>query len=233
LNVTGVAPAFSKAMVRDIIQNPTGPINKYNPVPRGFSLLHAWEILSRGTHRVPVVDDKNIIWDIITQSMLVDFLWQNIEKIGNLAVRRVGTLFANIPRIVQTVSEHSTGILAFRLMLTKRVYGLAVVDEVGNLVDNISDRDIRVIYPNLHLSDFSILWQKTVREIKDILRARSGRTPPALLYVTPDDTFSSLIEKMAVHHVHRLFMVESTTSMIPTRCILQTDVLMTVITNII
>lgn len=35
-------------------------------------------------------------------------------------------------------------ILAFRLMIEKNVRGLAVVDEVGYLVDNISDRDLRV-----------------------------------------------------------------------------------------
>jgi hypothetical protein len=29
--------------------------------------------------------------------MLVDFLWQNLEKIGTLATRTVGTMFAHLP----------------------------------------------------------------------------------------------------------------------------------------
>lgn len=36
-----------------------------------------------------MVDEEDAVVDIVTQSMLVDFLWQNLERIGDAAQAKV------------------------------------------------------------------------------------------------------------------------------------------------
>lgn len=230
--IAALEPVFDNAKVSEVITNPRRKVDPYHPIERGYSLLSAWEALARGEiHRVPVIGPDFTIWNVITQSMLVDFLWQNLEKIGNLAERPIGTVFAALPRTVQVVSATTRGIQAIRLLIDKEVSGLAVVDQDGRLVDHFSDRDLRVILKERTFArHFAVLWEKNVREIKAQLRSQSPRTPQRLFYALPTDTFSSVVEKMAINHIHRLFVVESADTMKPTRCISQTDVLCAVLT---
>jgi len=227
-------PSFEKVTVSDLIPAPRGTVNPYHPIQKDYSLLYAWEVLARsGVHRVPIVDNNFILWDLVTQSMLVDFLWQNIEKIGNLSERPLGTVFGKSDQVVCSVSQKSAGIVAFRIMYEAEVHGLAVVDARGKLVDNISERDLRVIYAQsgtFEIDKLKILWDKTVEEIKDLNRVKyPSKTPKDLLFVTASDSFYSLIEKLATRHVHRVFMVDSKETMIPIRCISQTDVLLAIL----
>lgn len=86
--------------------------------------------------------DEGVIVDVITQSMLIDFLWQNIERIGSIADAKVADLKGTRP--VLTVQEDTKAIVAFREMAHSGVSGLAVLDGNGKLVDNISMRDLKV-----------------------------------------------------------------------------------------
>jgi len=111
-NVSGVVPPtfqtiadkeaiFNISNVNDIMRFPRNKENVY-PVSIGCSLMTAWEILAlTGAHRLPVIDQNYNIKDIITQSMLIEFLWQNIEKIGALADNTISTF------MVQTVPPPS------------------------------------------------------------------------------------------------------------------------------
>jgi CBS-domain-containing membrane protein len=78
--------------------------------------------------------------------MLIDFLWQNIEKIGSVADMKISDLFGVYPQEVFSVKPTDKAYHAFREMLVHRVSGLAVIDENGALVDNISFRDYKVLY---------------------------------------------------------------------------------------
>jgi CBS domain-containing protein len=222
---------FDKLTVKDVIPTNRGRLNPYHPVHKDYSLLFAWEILARsGAHRVPVVDETFTLWDIITQSMLVDFLWQNIEKTGNLAQRPIGTVFGN-DKEVRTISQDAPAINALRQMYEYDVHGLAVIDGGGKLVDNFSERDLKVVLTqgsHLDVDKFRILWDKSVKEVKSIIRSKYPKIPE-LVYVLPNDNFFSLIEKMATLHVHRVYVVDSKENMNPKRCISQTDVLLSVI----
>jgi CBS domain-containing protein len=75
--------------------------------------------------------------------MLIDFLWQNMERIGSIASVKVSDLQGTSP--VLTVQEDTKAIVAFREMANSGVSGLAVLDSNGKLVDNISLRDLKVI----------------------------------------------------------------------------------------
>ena len=56
-------------LVKDLMQHPLTRRNPFHPVPRGYSLLFALELLAReeDLHRVPVVDSERKLINLITQ----------------------------------------------------------------------------------------------------------------------------------------------------------------------
>jgi len=216
---------FAKASVNMVMKYPIGKRNPFHPLMKGSSLFSAWEALAMtGLHRVPVVDEEGKLVDLITQSMLVDFLWQNIEQIGQKADKEVKDL-ANPSHQSQvlTINEGTKAIIAFRQMVREGVSGMAVVDQHGKLVDNISLRDLRGIRP-----DISVFWHlwSPLSDYKATVREQfPEKTPKEVIYVLPTDTLYTVVEKMATKHIHRVFVVESVESMKPLRVISQVDIL--------
>jgi len=215
---------FTQGTVRDVMKRPLTRKNPFKPIDKGYSLFTAWEILAHGgVHRVPVLDETEQICDIVTQSMLVDFLWQNIEKIGTLADMQVKDMKAEQWEVLSSVLATSKAILAFHEMVRGEKAGLAVLDEDGKLVDNISARDLRGIHYDSKV--FWRLWSSVV-DYKAIVRKEfPDKTPSELVYALPDDSFYSVVEKMAKMHIHRIYVVDSKQNMKPTRVITQTDIL--------
>ena len=52
------------------------------------------------------------------------------------------------------------------------------------------------------------------------------------IVVTENDTLASVIEKMALNHIHRVYVVNDKSGMIPQRVISQTDVLREILKRI-
>jgi len=219
---------FSQTEVHQAMRWPLTKKNPYHPILRGFSLFAAWELLAlAGVHRVPVVDSDDQIVDIITQSMLIDFLWQNLEAIGTAAKSPVSDITSTFQQVV-TISSQSKAIIGFQTMLQHVVSGLAVVDESGRLVDNLSLRDLKGIRPDVQI--FWRLWTP-ISEFKDKVREEfpSHKIPTKPVVAIESDPISSILEKMATQHLHRVFVVDSLESMKPMRVITQTDILRAVL----
>jgi len=215
---------FSNAIVTDIMQWPVRKINPFHPVLKGYSLFSAWETLALSdAKRVVVTDANSQVVDIVTQSMAIDFLWQNIEMIGKLADKRVDEIQLLRNHVITQVDEHTTAIVAFREMVNRKEDHIAVVDTLGNLVDNLSLRDLRGIRPDGKV--FYRLWS-TVKEFKLKVREEfPEKSPPGPIYVLPTNTLYQVVEIMAVKHVHHVFVVESASSRKPVRSITQTDIM--------
>jgi len=185
-------------------------------------LFSAWESLAvSGIQRLAILGDEDRVIDFISQSMLIDFLWQNIEKIGQVAQRLVKDFLVSPFEELETINEHSKAIVAFRLMVRLDKSGLAVVDNAGKLVDNISARDLKGIH-----AEASVFWRlwSTITEYKRQERDDYEKKVPAqVIYVHRDDTLFTVVEKMAVLHIHRVYVVDKDRR--PTQVITQTDIL--------
>jgi len=220
---------FLHATVRDVVKSPLSKQNPFKPIGKGYSLFTAWETLAlSGIHRIPVVSETDEICDIITQSMLIDFLWQNIEKIGELSDLSVNDFKSPESEIFSSVKASSRALTAFREMVKTGKSGLAVTDDDGKLIDNISVRDLRGIHTDPTV--FYRLWSN-VADYKAVLKAEfPDKTPSQLVYATPTDTFYSVVEKMATLHIHRIYVVDKQ-SLVPIRVITQTDILREVLSR--
>jgi len=215
---------FSNAIVAEILKSPRQKPASFHTVPKGYSLFSAWEILAlSGAHRVPVVDPFGQVVDLITQSMLIDFLWQNVEKIGRLAEKQIKDMTTPRSNVVLQCQYSSRAIVGFREMVQKGIGYLAIVDDNGRLIDNLSLRDLRGIRPDVKV--FYRLWS-SVAEFKEKVREEfAAQTPLSLLYAVESHTLYQVLEMMAVEHVHQVFVVDNTFSMKPIYAITQTDVL--------
>jgi CBS domain-containing protein len=208
------------------VSNLTKPAKKHKlhrQIDKGYSLFAAWELLALGgVYRVPILDENGKICDLITQSMLIDFLWQNIEKIGALANEKIQDMKSQT-EMLSFVPSTSKAIFAFREMVKTETRGLAVLDDSGKLVDNISLKDLRGIH-----TDATVFWRlwSTVSEFKNKVKEEfPDKTPMELVYALPTDTLYSVVEKMAKMHIHRIYVVENAESLKPHRVITQTDIL--------
>jgi len=215
---------FNHAQVADIMQWPLKKTNPFHPITKGYSLFSGMEILALSeSKRIPVIDANSQIADIVTQSMMIDFLWQNIEMIGKLADKKVEDIQVLRSRSITLVDETSKAIVAFREMVNRQDDHVAVVDKNGQLVDNLSLRDLRGIRPEVNV--FYRLW-KPVSEFKAKVREEfPDKTPAGLIFMLPTDTLYQVVEIMAIRHVHNVFVVDSAEGRKPVRSISQTDIL--------
>jgi len=215
---------FSNTLVSEIMQWPLKKNNPFHPVTKGYSLFTAWEILGlSAARRVPVIDSGGQIVDIVTQSMMIDFLWQNIEKIGKLAEKKVQDIQVLHNHALVQMNSTSRAISGFREMVRRGEDHVAVVDGHGHLVDNLSLRDLRGIQPDVKV--FYRLWN-SITDYKEKLRKDyPDKTPSGVLNVLPTDTLYHVVELMAVKHIHHVFVVENHSEMKPLKVITQTDIL--------
>jgi len=148
---------FIRATVKDVIRSPFSRNKSHKTLQSGFSLYTAWEVLAlTGNSRIAVLGDSDEVVDIISPSMLVDFLWQNIERIGKLADRLVKDLLIPPSEVLATINQNARAIVAFREMVRLDKTGLGVVDESDRLVNNLSTRDLKGIQADAHV--FWRLW---------------------------------------------------------------------------
>jgi CBS domain-containing protein len=215
---------FSSTVVSDIMQWPLKKINPFHPVTKGYSLFSAWEIQAlSGARRVPVIDINGHTIDIVTQSMMIDFLWQNIEKTGKLAEKKVSDIQLLHNQAVTQITSETKAITAFREMVKREVDHMAIVDEKGFLVDNLSLRDLRGIRPDVKV--FYRLWSSTAEYKKKVREEFPDKTPTGVIHVLPTDTLYQVVELMAVKHIHHVFVVESAEKPIPVKVITQRDIM--------
>jgi len=214
---------FSSTPVSEIMTYPVKKQTPYHPHRVGTSLFSAWELLAKeGLHRIPVITHDEEITDIITQSMLIDFLWQNIETITTAADMKVSKMEKPIMDF-KTILESERAVEAFHEMGNNNLSGLGVVDTHGKLVDVIALRDLKLC--SWEIDHFENLWDTVGVYKSNLKKLLPTHTPPKLSVVVESDTLFTVVEKMATEHIHRVFVVDTMKSMKPIRVITQTDVL--------
>lgn len=191
-----------------------GPHDIYHTLGEGFSLLHAFEVLSQsGCHRVPVVNALNRICGIYTESMAISDIRQSLHLFGALPDMRVRDMKQS--DCVFAIKETDKAIDAFRKMVELDVSGLPIVDHEGVLIGSVSIRDLRGVGTSgEHFS--RLFWN--VKEYKDQARKEfpacapsthwtTQSLPRSARYVTQNDTFSDVIRAFNDGNLHRIYVV--------------------------
>jgi len=175
-------------------------------VRAGFSLLHAMEIMAReGARRLAVLDERDRVVGIATQSMIISLLSQNLPLFGpakDTPVREVHELLCGE---VISIKDTARALDGFKLCAEKDVSGIAVQNPAGSLIDVLSVRDLRGMG-----TDGAKFWRlyEPVSAYKTLTRSLfPQQTPRHPLYVSECDTFERALKLMDDGNIHRVFEV--------------------------
>jgi len=213
-NLNELTANFFSTQVKQVVNE--SKRNVFHPVPEGTPLYDIVNILSTGVYRVPIVDknDPNKIINIITQSGLIKFLSKNINKLGPRAKQTIQELGMGVGNKIIQVGYDQPAIDAFRLMQSKQISAVAVVDEHGVLTNTLSISDIKYIgieegrkFRSLLLP--SIDYISHVKQSEPLDPKWEGGTIFPSIHCSPDYSLEKVIMKLATTKVHRLFVVNN------------------------
>jgi len=227
--------SFQAATVREVMDTKTA----WSPRPLNtawttFSTFHALEVMSRtGNHRLAVINDLNRVVGILTQSMIISMIRQNIHLLGPLRNQQIRD-FENLRFPVTTCKETDVAINCFNKMIEQGVSGLPIVNDDGVLTGAVTVKDLRAVGANGEF--FSRLF-RPVTEFKRLAAMdypfQAPRThysrklvPVSALHVSMDSTLEDVINLMNDGNIHRVFVTtDSQRSPVPIEVISQKDVL--------
>lgn len=185
------------------------------PVPSNEKMLLVIKLLAdKEVHRVAVWDNQQIT-NIITQSAVLDRL--NATHLGDFGKSTVEEL--NIgSQPVYTVDITDKTINAFRLLRSKKLYAVAVVQRPGVIVSTISAKDVST----LCASHFSLLYAPISQFLAAVHSAEIDIRTPSIV-CKPTDSLATVIEKLSTNKIHRIYVLDAHSH--PVKVITLTDIM--------
>ena len=149
----------------------------------------------------------NLQHRMITQSDLVNFLFTHRSKLNAKQQALMGTRLDNCglanpagSRAVVTIKEDVSAAAAFRLLKNEKVSAVAVVNQNGEIVGNISASNIRGTDPRLVIEALRL-------PVIKFLEATGRRFHPVT--TTAIDSLESVVQKVVSARIHRVWVVNS------------------------
>lgn len=198
--------------------------NPFRSVKNTDSLSVVMELLAKKgpgrIKRVAVVDDAGLVVNIVSQTTLIAHLASLISQHSLYLGRTVDELHLGTAPII-SIQESAPAIEAFKIMDSKQVTGLGLVDTHGKLVGNVSARDLKIFIKHI---DFELLAQPVGEFVKHLRQVAIDIKSPTIT-VFPSAKFELVVGKLAATKVHRVFVVDDEAHFRPVRVISLADVL--------
>ena len=198
--------------------------NPFRSVKTSDSLAVVLELLAKKgpgrIKRVAVVNDEGVVVNIVSQTTLVSFLSTLLAQHSLYLGRSVEELHLGSSPVL-CIADSAPAIEAFKMMDSKQVTGLGIVDSHGKLVGNVSARDLKIFVKHI---DFELLAQPIGEFVKHLRQVAIDIKSPTIS-VFPSAKFEMVVGKLAATKVHRIFVVDDETHFRPVRVISLADVL--------
>lgn len=231
---------FSDHCVSDIIAKNESTL-RHAPVPLTTSLKEALELLGpQKTHRLLVEDENGNLVNIVTQSRMLTHVLDTLKsdttakalfdmplssivlKVTGADGKLVEERLVNNGKPLHSIKASAKAVDAFRVIQSKRVTGVAVVDDKsGNLIGNISSRDIRLLVAKSE--NFENLYSTCSEYLALVKQERMMATPtdsanqaalilntqsqlPSVLTVSADDSVGYVMYCLRTHFIRRVYL---------------------------
>jgi CBS domain-containing protein len=177
-------------------------ISRRNPLhtlPRKSAVSEAINIFARGTHRILLTDENGKTGNVLSQSDVVRYLYNDPTVVFDELEHSMKQLgFAQ--KRVQYVTKDTKAIDAFLALHTQGLTSLAVVDpaEGHRLVGSLAASDV------LLLADLKL--PSLLQPVSEFLQRIQQRKP--LVTVEETATLRVLIRKLAQNWAHRAYVVD-------------------------
>jgi CBS domain-containing protein len=221
------ADTFSKSPLSTVFKQVDMESDPLHVISGESTLLEAVKLMiDKKAHRIVVCDKDGKVSNLITQSRIISLLNLMEGPLDSIENLKIGS--TNVIRVTQK----EVAFKAFKLIDEKRVNGLAVVNEEGQLVGNFSISDIKLIgwnadYWNLLGFQIKEYLQQLANHPKSVIRDYNfwtiDRPQNVVLKCKPSDSLSSVIRMMCFFRVHRVYVVD--TKMRPNSVISMHDII--------
>jgi len=203
------------------IHPPPGAVNQGNPTVSYLALrnrvdttFHAETPLldvcralsDKGVHRVPIMDSSlstPVFEGIISQSGLVRYIASMCPP--DSLKEKMTDAGLSYKRDVVKVPDECSAADAFDLLDSKRLSGIAVVDEDGKLIGNTSARDIKYAVMDAGRTGMDMDILSYLAHVRQAEIVKNDRYPSC--HVHEDSTVEHVVKLMAKTGYHRVFVV--------------------------
>ncbi len=193
------------AVCNESQRNPWYPVDKSAPFSRLVDTC-----CRNNIHRVPLLDHDGEFYTLVSQTDVIAFIAHQIHSpllqgLAHTSLKEgeIGTFGK-----VHSVHENDPAIVAFQLITEQRVSGVAVVDDAGRLLSNISASDLRLIQH--HGASLSALFQSAgdfVRACKEGSAVRAA-CKDSVLAVGTKATYAEALLALDSSRAHRLYVTD-------------------------
>ncbi|SCU83840.1 LAME_0C06920g1_1 [Lachancea meyersii CBS 8951] len=198
------------------------PKNQFHKLRETDNLSTAMGILGSGVHRVAITDPESTqIKGILSQRRLIKYLWDNARQFSSLQPLLnsslkdlgIGVLDSQTAptsrqsRVISIQGEEQLMMALFK-MHNERISSIAVVDNHGNLLGNISVTDVKHV---TRTSQYPLLHNTCRHFISVILNSRGlemGKDSFPIFHVYPSSSLARTLAKLVATKAHRLWIVQ-------------------------
>lgn len=198
------------------------PKNPFYKIPETENLSTVLHILGSGVHRVAITNtNMTKVKGILSQRRLVKYIWDNarsfthLEPLLNASLQelQIGVLDTNAKptsrqsRVISILGEEPL-IMALYKMYQERISSIAVMDNQGNLIGNISVTDVKHV---TRTSQYPLLHRTCRHFISVILNTRgleTGKDSFPIFHVYSTSSLARTLAKLVATKSHRLWIVQ-------------------------
>jgi len=178
-------------------------LSKRNPfyaVQENAPLMAALELIAKNkVHRLPIVDARGDLITVATQSYLAHLISSNSSRFP-IMHEKISTHKLAYKEVV-SVSSDTRAIDAFEVIRSKKVTGVAVVDQSGKLVDNISASDLKLVGADVEL------LSRVFMSVSEFLKVDNSKERE-LIFVPTSATIGEVFEKIVSNKTHRVYVTD-------------------------
>lgn len=160
---------------------------------------------------------------LVLKKILQEFLFQHRRNLTDILEKSIFELDLGAKEVL-AVKTSDLVIDAFRQLVTHKVTAVGVVNHEGVLIGNISSRDLRVrferkraLHSCLILTSLALQTAATAKDtvkylyspVAEFLAAKRSNpnAPATAVACKPNDSFGTLLEKIHINKIHRVYVV--------------------------
>jgi len=203
---------FLAKTMKDLI-NVSGR-NEFISVKQNAPFYDVIKLLSKpDIHRVAIVNKSNEFVGIITQSDLIRYIKENQQQLGSKMNKKIKDLWKLGEKKVESIHCDKFVIDALVRLETSRVSGIAVVDNHGKIVGNISASDLKRMQVKLAEQLCYDIYQN-IHQFINVENTESQAKLSASLphfdaiIVQGEDTLGQVVDTVTTKRVHRVYVVD-------------------------
>ncbi|KAI9230056.1 MAG: hypothetical protein DHS80DRAFT_12951 [Piptocephalis tieghemiana] len=182
----------------------------YSCIPN-TTLSQVVDILSKGIHRLVIMDDGVKARAILSQLTVVKYFTEHIFQLPSLegiVSKTLEELHLGIDKKVITISIDKLVLEALTTMSSNRVYSLAVVDKEGKLAGNFSLSDVKHLMRTDRRRLLNTTLKDFISKIKLEQGIEAGQDTVLVFQVHAQHTLRLVMAKIVATKAHRMWITD-------------------------